>query len=143
MQVEIAIDIDAPPDRVWAVMSDVERWPEWTESMAKVERLEPGPLTLGSTARVKQPRLAAATWRVTAFDLGKGFVWESRTMGSHVIGGHRIEPRGDGSRAVLTIRMTGGLTPLFAPLTSRFVRRYMEMEAAGLKTRSEETPPTS
>jgi uncharacterized membrane protein len=138
MQVTVTTDIDAAPQRVWDVMSAVERWPEWTESMTSVQLLE-GSLALGKTARVKQPRLPAATWRVTAYDAGEGFVWEARSLGTLTVAGHRIEPRGPGSRVTLTIRQTGGLVPLFAPITSRFVRRYMEMEAAGLKKRSEES----
>ena len=142
MQVEVAIDIDAQPDRVWAVMADVERWPEWTESMTSVKLLD-GAFGLGKSARVKQPRLPGSVWLVTAFEPGRGFAWETHSLGTHTIGGHRVEPRDSGARATLTIRMTGGLTPLLAPLTSRFVRRYMEMEAAGLKKRSEESSPTA
>jgi uncharacterized membrane protein len=138
MQVEVATDIDADPGRVWSVMADVETWPEWTRSMQRVRRLDGGPLALGSRAEVKQPMLPQAVWRVTSLDEGEGFVWESDSLGVHTIGAHRVEPRGEGSRAILTIRMTGGLTPLFAPLTRPFVRRYMRMEAAGLKRRAEE-----
>jgi uncharacterized membrane protein len=141
MQVNVTIDIDAPPARVWNVMSDVERWPEWTESMSSVQLLE-GAFTVGSTARVKQPRLPASVWRVTAIEPGQGFVWEARSLGTLTIAGHRIEPRGGGSRVTLNVRQTGGLVPIMAPITSRFVRRYMEMEAAGLKKRSEGSPDT-
>jgi uncharacterized protein YndB with AHSA1/START domain len=137
MQVSVTIDIDAAPERVWEVLSDVERWPEWTQSMTSVELLDGG-FGIGQTVRVKQPRLPAAVWCVTAFDAGQGFVWEARSLGTLTIAGHRIEPRGAGSRVTLTVRQTGGLVPVFAPITSRFVRRYMEMEAAGLKERSEE-----
>jgi hypothetical protein len=138
VQLEVVKDIDASPERVWEVMRGVERWPEWTASMQKVERLDTGAFAVGSTARVKQPRLPSSTWRVTALDAGRGFVWETTSLGTRTIAGHRIERRDAGSRVTLTVRMTGGLTPLFAPLTSRFVRGYMEMEAEGLKRRCEE-----
>ena len=32
IHIERTVNINAPPERVWAVMMDVERWPEWTES---------------------------------------------------------------------------------------------------------------
>ena len=55
-------------------MSDVERWPQWTESVTSVQRLEPGPLAMGSRARIKQPRLLRATWQVTAIEAGRSFL---------------------------------------------------------------------
>lgn len=69
----IAVEISAPPDRVWAVMSDIEAWPEWTPTVTRVELLDPGPLAVGQRARVLQPRLPAAVWRITALGPGRSF----------------------------------------------------------------------
>src|SRR5690242_2704258 len=51
MTYRTAIDIDAPVERVWEVLMDVERWPDWSPTMTSVERLEPGMLRPGSSAR--------------------------------------------------------------------------------------------
>jgi carbon monoxide dehydrogenase subunit G len=34
----IVLDINAPPEEVWGFFSDVERWPQWMESVSSVSR---------------------------------------------------------------------------------------------------------
>jgi uncharacterized membrane protein len=62
MRFEATIDVAAPAQLVFEVYTDVERRPEWTASVTSVERLDQGPLSVGSRARIKQPRLPAAVW---------------------------------------------------------------------------------
>jgi hypothetical protein len=141
MDYEHTIEVDAAPDRIWAIMSDVERWPEWTGSMRRVERLETGPLAVGSTARVHQPRLPAVVWRVTSLEPARGFTWEARSPGVHTIGIHRIEPRaGGGSSVTLGVHSSGIGAALMTPLIAGITRRYVRMEAEGLKARAEGQP---
>jgi len=33
MQVSVALDIQASPEQVWAVLRDVERWTEWSRHL--------------------------------------------------------------------------------------------------------------
>jgi uncharacterized membrane protein len=131
------VEISAPAERVWLVMSDIERWPEWTASVSRVERIDPGPLAVGSRARIRQPRLLPAVWRVTELDPGRSFTWVTRSPGVRVTGQQRVEPWGPGSRAHLGLRFEGILGPLVARLAAALSNRYLALEAQGLKRRSE------
>ncbi len=140
MHVERSIDIDAPPERVWAVMSDIERWSEWTASVTKGELLQPGPLALGSEARISQPRFGTWTWRVIALDPGRSFTWDTSRPGTRMVATHTVVSRGeDGSTARLLIDSNGLAVTLIGWVLAGTGRRYVEMEAQGLKRRSEET----
>lgn len=138
MDFQIAIEIDAPTDLVWSVMSDVERWPEWTASVRKVRRWQrTRPFAVGSRAVVWQPRMPPALWTVRSLTPGREFIWEAGVPGWRTIGGHRVETSGHGSRATLTITFQGGLARRFAPRLRPLVEQYVTWEAEGLKRRSE------
>lgn len=140
MNFAISVDIDAPPAAVWRVMSDVERWHEWTASITSVRLLGPGPFGVGRRARVRQPRLPPATWEVTEIEEGRSFTWVSRSPGVAVTGRHEVAARGDGkaSRVTLTLMFAGLLGPIFGRLTRGITERYIALEANGLKRRSED-----
>ncbi|HEX2041826.1 MAG TPA: SRPBCC family protein [Acidimicrobiales bacterium] len=138
MRVETTLDIDAPAERVWEVMADVERWPEWTASVERAERLDDGPLRLGSRARLKQPRFPPVVWEVTELEPGRSFAWTAKNVGLTSVGRHRVVARGEGGATVtLTLEQEGPMAPLLALLTGKLTRRYVDTEAQGLKRRCE------
>ena len=138
MQIEVSVEIDAPAERVWDVMADVERWPEWTASMRRVERLDRGPFAVGSEARVKQPKMPVLRWTVVSVEPGRAFAWETRSPGACTVGTHVVDPQGPGrSRATLSVKQSGPVMALLAPFIRPMTRRYVEIEAAGLKRRCE------
>jgi carbon monoxide dehydrogenase subunit G len=135
------IDIEAPPERVWAIIRDVERWHEWTASITSIRRLDAGPLRVGSTAQVRQPRLPPNRFVVTALQDSRGFSWESRSPGLRGVGHHWIEPAAHGSRVTLGVDFRGPLAWLVSRLYGPLTQRYIEMEAEGLKRRAERPRP--
>jgi uncharacterized protein YndB with AHSA1/START domain len=132
----VTVDIAAPPERVWAVISDVERWSEWTPTVTEIRRLDRGPLEVGSRARIKQPKLPPAVWQVSELLEGRSFTWINRSPGVRVIARHGVEPTEQGTRATLSVGFSGLLAPFVAMLTRRLNQRYLTLEAQGLKARS-------
>jgi uncharacterized membrane protein len=133
------VSIQAPPARVWQVMSDVEAWPSWTASVTSVELLDDGPLRVGSRARIRQPRLPVATWQVTELVPGSWFTWVARGPGLRTTGRHEVGAAGDWSTATLTLDQQGLLGGFMGRLTRDLTERYLRLEADGLKRRSEDT----
>lgn len=134
--IERRIDIDAPPQVVWSVMADVERWPEWTASIRSIQPLEGVTLASGRRYRIDTRGARPATWRVTMLDKGRSFAWGT-TSGVRIIAGHTIEAVDGGSTVTLSIRTEGVLAAILAPAIVRVARRNMDLEAEGLKRRSE------
>ena len=138
MHTEHRIDIDAPPERVWSVMTDIERWPEMTPSVTSVELTPRGSLAPTSEARIVQPKFGSNVWRVTALDPGRSFTWETRRPGAKMVGTHTIEARpGGGSTVTLAVDSTGLAVTLVGWMLKSTGRRFIEQEAAGLKRLSE------
>jgi uncharacterized membrane protein len=137
MHFETSIDIDAPRERVWAVMTDVERWPEWTSSIVTLRRLDEGPLRTGSRARIRQPGLFPTVWRVTDLEPGMRFTWISTSPGLRVTASHTIEPASRSVRVTLAVQYDGLFGGLMGRMTRNLTNRYLRLEAEGLKRRSE------
>ncbi|MFN0179896.1 MAG: SRPBCC family protein [Gemmatimonadales bacterium] len=133
-----SVDIEAPAATVWGVLSDIERWPEWTETVTGIDRLDSGPFAVGSRFRIKQPRLGPATFVVTGLEANRGFTWVTRSPGVMVTADHQIEASAAQCRVTLSVRFGGFLGTLAGWATRGLTNRYLALEAAGLKRRSEE-----
>ena len=133
----LSIDVAAPPDRVWQVMSDVDRWHEWTKSVTSITRKDNGPFAVGSRAVIRQPKFPPALWKITSIEPGRSFEWTNVAPGVRVVARHGVQPVAGGTRATLSLQYYGLLGGLLARMTKGITERYLAMEANGLKARSE------
>ncbi|HVD30704.1 MAG TPA: SRPBCC family protein [Methylomirabilota bacterium] len=137
MHFEKTIEIDAPQQRVWDVLSDLEAWPPRIETVDVVKLLTPAPITKGSRVRLKQPKLPEGTWDITVWDAPSYFEWTQKTSGITSVAGHRVEAMGEGrARLTLTLDMRGFLIPV-ALFYKGLTNRYMNLEAEGMKRAAE------
>ena len=133
-RVEAGIDVDSSAQHVFDTYADVERWPSWTSSVTSVELLDPGPLQVGSRARIRQPRLPVATWQVTELVAGESFTWVARGPGVVTAGTHRVTPTAEGkARVTAILEQAGPLGWLVALRYRRLTNRYLQTEVLGLK----------
>ena len=131
------VTIAAPPDSVWPVVVDVERWPERIPTVHAVERLDDGPLVVGSRTRLQQPRLPTAVWTVTELTPGRSFTWESSSPGVSVTASHVVEAHPEGSKLTLAVDVSGPLSRIGWLMTRSLTEQYVETEASAVKWTAE------
>jgi uncharacterized membrane protein len=134
MRLTHSVDIPAPIDIVWQVYTDVERWPQWMESMDHVDVMDGRAMTLGSEVWISQPRLPNATWEVTEFTPGRSWTWVSRSPGARSTATHVLHPIDDTTtRVEMTLDMSGGIGAVAGRMIAKRALRYMTMEGDGLR----------
>ncbi len=137
-RIESTVDIRATPAAVWAVLSDVIHWHEWTPTVTSTRALDTAELAVGHRFEIHQPKLRPALWTITEVKPGKCFRWTSETLGLRMIADHVVEPAsGDSTRVVLRFEFQGMLGPLVGYLTKKLVTQYVSTEAASLRARLE------
>jgi uncharacterized protein YndB with AHSA1/START domain len=133
MRLEHTLLIEAPVEAVWALTVDAERWPEATPTITTVERLDDGPLSVGSQARIRQPAQPARTWTVRTLEAPHTFVWDTQALGMTMTGGHHLATEGDGCRNTLTLEVTGPLAGVLGSLLRRTLLKAITQENEGFK----------
>jgi uncharacterized protein YndB with AHSA1/START domain len=139
MEQSAIVDIAAPPERVWEVLTDVEYWSEWTSTVTSVRRLDEGPLRPGSRAKIRQPRIPETEYVVTELEPGRSFTWVATSPGVLTTARHDASPLpGGGTRVRLSVEQSGWLGRLMGRFYRGLTDRYLANEADGLKARCEQ-----
>jgi hypothetical protein len=105
------VQIDAPPDRCYRIAADLERTPEWQESMVSLEVLErdgegrPELVEIVTDAKIRQ-----VTSRMRfAYDPPTGLSWEQEKGDAKwLTGSWTFEEHGGGTRAVYELKADPG-----------------------------------
>lgn len=139
MFTEDSIEIDAPAQLVWEVFSDVEHWPDWTESVTSLVGHDGPDLAVGKRFSIKQPGMSKLVWRVIEIDSGSSWTWVQRSPGAHTSARHDVIPQPDGRTLVRQqLDQRGPLGAVVGRLMMNKTKRFLELEARGLKARSEQ-----
>jgi uncharacterized protein YndB with AHSA1/START domain len=112
--------IDAAPEVVWDVMTDVERWPTWNPDV-RAAAID-GPLREGATMRWKAGPGTIVS-RIRRLDPPNEIAWTGRTLGIRAVHVWTLTARGAGT-AVHTEESWEGLP-------ARLFRRRMQAALEG------------
>jgi hypothetical protein len=137
------IEIDAPPERVWQVLTDFGAYPNWNPFIRSIE----GELLVGARlkVRIEPPGARGMTFRPTvrAVEPTRELRWLGRLFLPRLVDGeHRLalEPLPGGrSRFIQSERFRGLLVGLLTGTLTATERGFEQMNEA-LKRRLEVTP---
>jgi carbon monoxide dehydrogenase subunit G len=128
--------VEAPPDRVWAVLSDPSRWPEIDDAIHDVQVDGPAATDVRFTWANGKARMKS---RFAVVDPGREIAWTGTSSGAKAVHRHLLEATGDGSTVVHTEEsMAGPMLTLFYPSAKLTAATKTWLE--GLK-RAAEAPP--
>jgi carbon monoxide dehydrogenase subunit G len=136
MRFESSIDIDAPAERVWALVDRLEEWPQWMPSIKKIERISQGPLTAGSQLSVTA-KVSGLTVRllmtITEFVRERNVVLEGKALGTKLARFYTLEPVNGKTKLTIGGDVSGAL----ACLACRGGRKISAEIALAMKKRIE------
>ena len=136
MRFESSIDIDAPAERVWALVDKLEEWPRWMPSIKKIERISQGPLTSGSQLSVTA-KVSGLTVRllmtVTEFIPERNVVLKGKVLGTRLARFYTLEPVNGKTK----ITIGGDVSGALARLARRGGQKISTEIALAVKTRIE------
>jgi uncharacterized protein YndB with AHSA1/START domain len=119
------IDIDRPPDGVFAYVSDPRRWPEWQKDIVSVRMEGQGVGAQFATTRRVGPSQQTIVQEITQVVPPRS--WAARGVNGPFIanGTIMIEPLDEGRRSQVTFTLdfeASGANRLFLPLVLRMTR---------------------
>ena len=126
---ECEATLQAAPAAVWAVWTDVARWPEWDVSK-EIARLD-GPLEPGVSGWAKQRGNLGGPFTITAVEPGRRWVSECPMLLGKVVFDHVLEPVATGGvRVVKRVEAEGSIAPLVRLFVPKMRRDIAESLAA-------------
>jgi uncharacterized protein YndB with AHSA1/START domain len=142
--VQIETPIGRPPAEVFAELSAIERFPEWlvASGIVAVERLEGGPLAVGSKVRISQTvggRSTVLDGTITVLEPERALGLQGRDPDGVSIGiDAAISPDGTGSRLRWSLRIGLPLRfRMFESMVAPQVRRAATLDLEAFKRRLE------
>jgi carbon monoxide dehydrogenase subunit G len=135
IRIELTVEIARKPEDVFALLSDIERLPEWQTSA--VEAHTEGPLAQGSRITEKRRlvgREVDSELEVVAYEPPKRLILRSLGGPVKFTVDHELAAQGEGTRLTLIAEAEpGGLVRLTGPMIARTAEQQFRQDFDRLK----------
>ena len=141
---DASTEVDAPAERVWQIVSDFARYPEWNPFIVRAAGEQRPGARLEVT--IVAPGVRAVTFKPTVLDLrpGRLILWKGRLLPPGLFDGRHslsVDSLGDGrARFTTHEEVTGILLPFLGKVMRASQEGFVQM-AAAVKARAEAGPP--
>ena len=130
------IDVAAPVETVWRVLTDLERWPSWNPDVTSMS--VDGPLAEGTVFRWKAgPRTIVST--IEYVDPPHAVAWSGRTLGVKATHVWRFEQEGDTTHVRTEEALKGLVARVLRRSLQKTLDKALEDGLRNLKAQAERT----
>ena len=128
------ITIQAPPETVWSVLTDIAGWPQWQSGVSSAAL--DGELAVGTTFRWKANGLGITS---TIQDLrpGRRIGWTGDSLGMRAIHLFALEPQDGVTRVTTEESLSGWLARILKFFDANYLDKSLASSLQALKTRAE------
>ena len=137
LQYAVSADIQAPPEKIWTILTRVDRMTEWNSTLTSIE----GDVELGGTVRMQVPEAPGRTFtvKVTRLVPNAEMVWREGNPAMFLgVRTYSLTPNQD--RTTTRFQMTEVFSGIMLPLIARKLPDFgpiFERYAADLKAEAE------
>jgi len=134
---EVSTTIKRPVEDVWALISNVENNPKWSSFALEAKQTSPGPIGVGTTARVVGKflgRRIESESVITEFEPNRKYSWESKSGPFPLKGSTVLQQIEGGTRVNATLEGSPGcFFKLAEPLVITMTKRSLQGDFDNLK----------
>ena len=140
--VTVKEQINAPPEAVFAVVTNHAALPDIVSGIKSIQVLTDGPVGIGTKireTRVMFGREASEEMEFTQFDPPHSFLLEAYNHGAHYRTAHQFDPVGQGTLVTVTFAASGTnffakiMSAVMGPLMKKTLARLLQQDLADIK----------
>jgi uncharacterized protein YndB with AHSA1/START domain len=128
------IFIQASPDKVWGIQTDINSWKEWQQGISRSQMN--GALAVGTSFQWTSGGFAV-TSTLQEVQPMRRIAWTGNAFGSKARHIWMFKPRGEGTLVTTEESMEGWLISLLKPLMPKFLEQSLDVWVSSLKAKAE------